>query len=112
MGRKINSGGNSDVQKIIVDVKDATSHRKKGPNQKTAANRMGEQGTDLVSSVLGEDESGEYLIISERKMIPKTWEDLYLLITHNKAPRVWSKVFRDDENLGAEIKMKLEYCGQ
>jgi hypothetical protein len=112
MGRKLHSGANADVQKIMVQVKDATSRPKKGPNRNTAAKRMGEHGGDLVSSVLEEDEAGEYLIISEREMIPKAWQDLFLLLTHNKAPREWSRVFRDHENLGEEIKVKLEYCSQ
>jgi hypothetical protein len=112
MGRKLCSGANTDVQKIVVEVKAATSRQKKGPNQNTAAKRMGEHRGDLVSSVLGENETGECLTISEREMMPKPWEDLHLLLTHNKAPREWSRVFRDHENLGAEIKVKSEHCSQ
>jgi hypothetical protein len=110
MGRKLHSGADADVQKIMVQVKDATSRPKKGPNQNAALKRMGELGGDLAASALEEDEAGECLIMSEREMMPKAWQDLFLLLTHNKAPREWSRVFRDHENLGDEIKAKLERC--
>ena len=111
MGRKLCSGASADIQKIMVQVKDATSRPEKGPSRDAAAKRTGEDRGDLASSAPEEDEAGEHLIMSEREMTPKPWQDLFLLLTHNEAPREWSGVFRDCKNLmGEEIKVKSEHC--
>jgi len=63
---------------------------------------------NIVSAML-EEESGEFLVLSDESIIRKEWLDVYAMASNNKAPDSWSKVFDEDETLGNAIKEEAKF---
>lgn len=92
-------GLNQKVQAVLTEVRAKTKGKKRGTYKTKAAPRAS-QDMDLVSSVLEEDSTGEFLVLADNSMICKEWLEVYNMVANNKVPAAWSRVFEEDDSLG------------
>jgi hypothetical protein len=90
---RIECQSDNNIQGVVDNVKNKVKGKPRGTYQQKPRSN---DDLEYIScgSIVNRDNG--YLMLANGSLIPEAWEDVYLLVTHNKAPEDWHRVFNDD----------------